>query len=66
MHHSAHVRSLGGFFAAYGEHPPWAARHQAMVARCRALLAVSEQRDPEGQDTRLWRRHVQITQSWVE
>ena len=66
MHHPAHARSLGRFYDAYGEHPAWAARHQAMNARCRALLAVSDQRDPEGQDTRLWRQRVQITQSWVE
>jgi aminoglycoside phosphotransferase len=66
MHHPAHVRSLGRFFDAYGEHPPWAARYQAMTARCRALLAVSEERDPEGQDSRLWQRCVQITQSWAE
>ena len=66
MHHPAHVRSLGRFFDGYGEHPAWAARRHAMVARCRALLAVSEQRDPHGQDIRLWRQRVQITQSWVE
>jgi len=66
MHHPSRVRSFGRFFDAYGEHPAWAARHHAMIARCRALLAVSEQRDPEGQDTRLWRQRVQITQSWVE
>ena len=63
MHHPSHVRSFGRFFDAYGEHPAFAARHHAMIARCRALLAVSEQRDREGQDTRLWRQRVQITQS---
>jgi hypothetical protein len=37
-----------------------------MVARCRALLAMSERWQPTGQSARLWRQRLQDTESWTE
>ncbi len=66
MHHPAHVAALSAFFDAYGHRPAWAARQQAMVAQCRALLAMSGRWQPSGQGVRLWRQRVQVTKSWTE
>ncbi len=51
---------------AYGHRPAWAARQQAMVAQCSALLAMSGRWQPSGQGVRLWRQRVQVTKSWTE
>ena len=49
MHHPEYVAALSSFFDTYGGRPPWPARQQAMVEVCRALLALSEWRQPRGE-----------------
>ncbi len=66
MHHPGQVPALTTFFGAYGDRPPWAARHQAMIAQARALLALCEEEQPEGPDAHLWQQRVQITESWAQ
>jgi aminoglycoside phosphotransferase (APT) family kinase protein len=64
MHHPEYASALNPFFDAYGHRPTWAARQQAMIAQCRALLALSERRQPTGESARLWRHRLQDTESW--
>ena len=66
MHHPEHAGELGAFFGAYQDEPPWPARRQAMLARCRELLDLSERWEPGGDVTRRWRDRLAITGSWTE
>jgi aminoglycoside phosphotransferase (APT) family kinase protein len=66
MHHPAHVAALGSLFDAYGHRPAWIVRQQAMINQCRALLALCEQWEPDGQGVRSWRHRLQVTESWTE
>ncbi len=66
MHHPEHADALTSFLDAYGHRPPWPARHQAMVERCRALLALAEQRQRRGEAARLWQQRIKATESWTE
>jgi hypothetical protein len=65
MHHPGHVGSLNALFGAYGWRPPWTARHEVMIGRCQALLAMGERWHPAGDAVRLWQRRIQITESWA-
>jgi aminoglycoside phosphotransferase len=65
MHHPGHVGSLNALFEAYGWRPPWAARHEVMIGRCQALLAMCERWHPAGDAVRLWQRRIQVTESWA-
>ena len=66
MHHPGYVPALSAFFGAYGYRPAWAARHQAMIAKIRSMLAFSERRQPGASDTRQWQQRLRITKSWAE
>lgn len=66
MHHPEHLAALSSFFDAYGQRPPWPARHQAMVEQCRALLALCERWQPGGEAVRLWQHRIAATESWNE
>lgn len=66
MHHHEHVDALSSLFDAYGHHPAWIARQQAMVTQCRALLALSGRWEPGGEGVRRWQHRLQVTESWTE
>jgi hypothetical protein len=66
VHHPEHASSLGGLFDAYGSAPAWAARQQALLAHCRAMLRRCERWQPEGDGVRLWRDRLCRTESWTE
>jgi aminoglycoside phosphotransferase (APT) family kinase protein len=66
MHHPGHVGALASLFDAYGEHPGWAVRQQAMLVVCRNILALCERWEPGGDGARLWQHRLQVTQSWTE
>ena len=66
MHHPEHTAALSSFFDGYGHRPPWPARHQAMIERCRALHALTERWQPRGDVMRLWQARVEATESWTE
>jgi aminoglycoside phosphotransferase len=82
MHHPEQTGSLGAFFGAYQDEPPWPDRHQAMLARCRELLDLSrrssppageparQRQDRQWQDRqwqdRQWQDRLAITASWTE
>ena len=63
MHHPDHVDALDEFFAAYGNRPPWALRHQAMLAQCQALLELCRRQTAEAAN--LWRQRLSITAAWT-
>jgi aminoglycoside phosphotransferase len=66
MHHPGHLGALTSLFDGYGGRPAWTARHEAMAAQCRALLALCERWEPGGQAARLWQQRTLITGSWTE
>ncbi len=66
MHHPEQTGSLGAFFGAYQDEPPWPDRHQAMLARCRELLGMSRRSGPGGELARQWQDRLAITASWTE
>jgi aminoglycoside phosphotransferase (APT) family kinase protein len=66
MHHPEQAGSLGAFFGAYQDEPPWPDRHQAMLARCRELLDLSRRSEPGGELVRQWQDRLAITASWTE
>lgn len=67
MHHPEQAGSLGAFFGAYQDEPPWPDRHQAMLARCRELLDLSRRSSlPGGEPARQWQDRLAITASWTE
>lgn len=66
MHHPEQAGSLGAFYGAYQDEPPWPDRHQAMLARCRELLGMSGRSGPGGELTRQWQDRLAITASWTE
>ncbi len=65
MHHPGQAGSLGTFYGAYQDEPPWPARHQVMMARCRELLAMSERWQPGGEPGRRWQERLALTASWT-
>ena len=66
MHHPEQAGSLGAFYAAYQDEPPWLARHEAMAARCRELLDLAQRSEHGGELSRRWRERLAITASWTE
>lgn len=66
MHHGEHADALGAFFDAYRCQPPWSARREAMLARCREMLGWCERWEPGGQAVDRWRHRLLITESWTE
>jgi aminoglycoside phosphotransferase (APT) family kinase protein len=66
MIHPAHVDALEGFFAAYGHRPAWAARHQAMIDKCRALVDFWQQWQPTAERTRQRQAQLAATIGWTE
>lgn len=67
MHHPNHVDRLDGFYAAYGSPvPPWPARKQAMLAKCRALEDFCQRWEPNGDGVRQWRQRATTTARWEE
>jgi aminoglycoside phosphotransferase (APT) family kinase protein len=66
MHHPRHVGALSSLFDAYGSSPAWTTRQEAMVAQCRALLALCERWEPGGEGVSLWQHRLQVTESWAE
>ncbi len=66
MHHPGDAGALDEFFGAYRLRPAWAARHEAMLARCRAMLDLCERWRPDGEAVPRWRDRLAITASWTE
>jgi aminoglycoside phosphotransferase len=66
MHHAEHVDALSAFFDAYQCRPSWAARWEAMLARCQEMLELCERWSPGGQGVDRWRQRLMITESWTE
>jgi aminoglycoside phosphotransferase (APT) family kinase protein len=66
MIHPAHVDALDGFFAAYGHRPSWAARHQAMIDKCRGLVDFSQRWQPTAERTRQRQDQLAATIGWTE
>lgn len=66
MHHPEHVHALSSLFDGYHARPPWAERQRAMVAQCRALLALCERWQPPGTAVDMWRQRLLVTESWTE
>lgn len=66
MHHPDQVASLGELFDGYGYQPTWAARHQAMVRRCRYYFVLTELDEPGGDVAVRWQDRLSITQGWHE
>ncbi len=66
MHHPAEVDAVGELLAGYGSRPPWAARHQAMLAKCQWHLANHERDEPAGVAAEKWRDFIAKTSSWAE
>ncbi len=65
-HHPGDTGSLGQLFAGYGDRPPWAARQQAMVARCRELLGFCQRWQRDADSVLVWERRVAAAGSWTE
>jgi aminoglycoside phosphotransferase len=63
MHHPSDVGSLDQFFLAYGDRPPWQARHAAMLARCRELLVYCQEWQ---RSVQLWRDRLAMVESWAD
>jgi aminoglycoside phosphotransferase (APT) family kinase protein len=66
MHRPGNLGALGAFFAAYRSRPAWPARHEAMLARCRAMLDLCERWRPDEAAVPRWRERLAITASWAE
>lgn len=61
-HHPDDVPALDALFDAYGRRPPWPDRHAAMLAQCRAMLALCERWSPDA--AALWRDRIATTAAW--
>ncbi|GAA5023046.1 phosphotransferase family protein [Actinopolymorpha pittospori] len=65
-HHSPDVAALDELFAAYGHRPSWTERQDAMLAKCRAMLALVERGDQARAGVRRWQQRIAVTLSWTE
>lgn len=66
MHHPEQVGALGALFAGYGARPAWAARHAAMLTRCRQLIDFCERWVPDGDGVAQWQSRAAVTEGWAE
>ena len=64
MHHPATLPDLPALFAGYGERPAWAQRHEAMLEKCRQLLALAQQQ--EAALIALWQRRLEVTEQFID
>jgi Ser/Thr protein kinase RdoA (MazF antagonist) len=64
MHHPQATPALSALFRGYGERPPWALRHAAMLEQCQWLLARASQQ--EERLATLWQRRVQATELFAD
>ncbi|MGW5364541.1 phosphotransferase family protein [Actinopolymorpha pittospori] len=65
-HHAPEVAALDDLFAAYGHRPSWTERQDAMLVKCRAMLALVERGDQAGVGVRRWQQRIAVTLSWTE
>lgn len=64
MHHPQATPALAALFRGYGERPPWALRHAAMLEQCQWLLARASQQ--EERLATLWQRRAQATEQFAD
>jgi tRNA A-37 threonylcarbamoyl transferase component Bud32 len=65
MHHPAARWHLDALFEGYGHQPAWAARHAAMLQRCRELSQLAGAWGDAGAQ-QLWDQRSDLTERWLE
>jgi aminoglycoside phosphotransferase len=63
-HHPEHIGAVEDLFSAYGDRPMWADRRDAMLAKCRRMLARPREQGAPG--VRRWRQCIDDTLAWTE
>lgn len=65
MHHPEHLDAVPDLFDAASVEFSWAARHEAMVTKCEALLRLVEAGKASAA-SELWRARTRVTDQWTE
>ena len=68
MHHPGQAGAIGELFGGYGCRPTWAARHQAMLRKCRYHLSLSKSQETTrgGDGTLRWQKFLSVTRGWSD
>ena len=64
MHHPDAVEAIPALYSAYGEDPPWSARHAAMVRQCEYLIGYCDAKGSR-EGVAVWEERRDITVTWT-